>query len=84
MMVVLEFPFTSTRYSSPHCVHGFNNKSKNFLKMTKHTVCPAVLAYRVYKVAEQHKVPVVMYDYYDNCKSLLYRNQRINQIKSNN
>ena len=52
--------------------------------MTKHTVCPAVLAYRVYKVAEQHKVPVVMYDYYDNCKSLLYRNQRINQIKSNN
>jgi len=38
------------------------------LQMTKHTVCPAILAYRVFKVAEQHKVPVVMYDYYDNCK----------------
>jgi hypothetical protein len=38
--------------------------------MTKHTVCPAILAYRVFKVAEQHKVPVVMYDYYDNCKFL--------------
>ena len=36
--------------------------------MTKHTVCPTILAYRVYKVAEQRKVPVVMYDYYDSCK----------------
>ena len=44
-----------------------------YLQMTKHTVCPAVLAYRVYKVAEQHKVPVVMYDYYDNCKFVIYK-----------
>ena len=36
--------------------------------MTKHTVCPTVLAYRVFKVAEQRKVPVVMYDYYDSCE----------------
>lgn len=38
--------------------------------MTKHTVCPTVLAYRVFKVAEQRKVPVVMYDYYDSCEYL--------------
>lgn len=38
--------------------------------MTRQTVCPAVLAYRVFKVAEQRKVPVVMYDYYDSCKLL--------------
>lgn len=36
--------------------------------MTKTSVCPTVLAYRVFRVAEQHKVPVVMYDYYDNCE----------------
>jgi len=41
--------------------------------MTRHTVCPTILAYRVHKVAEQRKVPVVMYDYYDSCKiSFLY------------
>ena len=37
--------------------------------MTRNTVCPTVQAYRVFKVAEQRKVPVVMYDYYDSCKS---------------
>ena len=36
--------------------------------MTRNTVCPTVQAYRVFKVAEQRKVPVVMYDYYDSCK----------------
>lgn len=41
--------------------------------MTRQTVCPAVLAYRVFKVAEQRKVPVVMYDYYDMCKSYCHR-----------
>ena len=41
--------------------------------MTRFTVCPAILAYRVHKVADQHKVPVVMYDYYDNCKLTVCR-----------
>jgi len=39
-----------------------------FDKMTRHTVCPTILAYRVHKVADQRKVPVVMYDYYDSSR----------------
>jgi len=39
-----------------------------FDKMTRHTVCPTILAYRVFKVADQRKVPVVMYDYYDSSR----------------
>lgn len=46
----------------------FLSHSNYLLQLTKHTVCPTVLAYRVFKVAEQRKVPVVIYDYYDSCK----------------
>ncbi|EFX63866.1 hypothetical protein DAPPUDRAFT_66641, partial [Daphnia pulex] len=48
---------------------GGTGISLYFDKMTRNTVCPTVQAYRVFKVAEQRKVPVVMYDYYDSCKS---------------
>lgn len=47
---------------------GGTGVSLYFDKMTRFTVCPAILAYRVHKVADQHKVPVVMYDYYDNSR----------------
>ncbi|KAK2720960.1 hypothetical protein QYM36_004745 [Artemia franciscana] len=39
-----------------------------FDSVTQDTVCPSVTAFRTYKVSEQRKVPVVMYDYYDNSR----------------
>ncbi|EFX86067.1 hypothetical protein DAPPUDRAFT_313404 [Daphnia pulex] len=47
---------------------GGTGISLYFDKMTRNTVCPTVQAYRVFKVAEQRKVPVVMYDYYDSSR----------------
>lgn len=35
-------------------------------------VCPALTAYRTHKVANQKSAAVTVYDYYDNCKLLLY------------
>lgn len=39
------------------------------LKMDK-PECLLVEAYRAYIVAEQKPVPIVVYDYYDSCKSV--------------
>lgn len=35
-------------------------------------ICPLVEAYRAHIVAEQKPVPIVVYDYYDSCKCLLF------------
>jgi len=32
-------------------------------------ICPELKAYRTHEVAKQKPAPVVIYDYYDNCKS---------------
>lgn len=31
-------------------------------------ICPTLDAFRTHKVANQKPVPVIIYDYYDNCK----------------
>ena len=36
---------------------------------------PQIKAYRTHKVAKQKPAPVVVYDYYDNCKYLIYMNK---------
>lgn len=36
---------------------------------------PQIKAYRTHKVAKQKPSPVVIYDYYDNCKYFIYMNK---------
>lgn len=39
-----------------------------FDDLDKKEICPTFKAYRTHKVAMQKPAPVVIYDYYDNCK----------------
>lgn len=39
-----------------------------FDDMDKKEICPVFKAYRTSKVAKQKPAPVMIYDYYDNCK----------------
>lgn len=45
--------------------------------------CPTISAYRTHKVAKQKPVPVTVYDYYDQCKYILYTNLK-NKIEKKN
>lgn len=38
---------------------------------------PQIKAYRTHKVAKQKPSPVVIYDYYDNCKYLIYMKKSV-------
>lgn len=39
-----------------------------FDDLDKKEICPTFKAFRTHKVAEQKPAPVLIYDYYDNCK----------------
>lgn len=39
-----------------------------FDDLEKKEICPVFKAFRTHKVAKQRPAPVVIYDYYDNCK----------------
>lgn len=39
-----------------------------FDSLDRNELCPTVSAFRTHKVAKQKPAPVVIYDYYDNCK----------------
>lgn len=41
-----------------------------FNNITRTEYCPTISAFRTHKVAKQKPVPVVVYDYYDTCKSI--------------
>ena len=40
--------------------------------MDKKEICPVFKAYRTHKVAKQKPAPVLIYDYYDNCKYFVF------------
>lgn len=42
-----------------------------FDDITTKKICPEIKAYRVHGVAKQKPAPVIVYDYYDNCKKNL-------------
>lgn len=39
-----------------------------FDSLDRNELCPTISAFRTHKVAKQKPAPVVIYDYYDNCK----------------
>lgn len=43
-----------------------------FDKFIRDEYCPTISAFRTQTVAKQKPVPVLIYDYYDTCKNLIY------------
>jgi CD109 antigen len=39
-----------------------------FASLEPEDVCPVVKAYRTHNVAKQKPMPIIVYDYYDNCE----------------
>lgn len=43
-----------------------------FDRLESREVCPEIKAYRTHGVAHQKPSPIIIYDYYDNCKLLSF------------
>lgn len=83
MEVTLPSGFTADRDSLPslevsqnvqkvETSHGDTKVILYFNNLTVTEYCPTVSAFRTHKVAKQKPVSVVIYDYYDTCKLLIF------------